>query len=86
MKQAFSEWDIDLASKLRYVDVDHVVERRCPLLGFPDVAGEHLAGHGLPVIQREVFEQFEFLRGELDLFARPGHVPRDPVYLEVRDP
>src|SRR3954454_3317291 len=54
------------------MDVDHVIQRRCPCRFLPHIARKHFAGYNSAMISRQVLKQIELAGGELDAMFFPN--------------
>src|SRR5262245_6883148 len=84
MQQRLGETFINLRAQPRDMHVDHVGLRVEMIV--PHIFQQHGAGHHLPGMLHQVFEQAELARLQHDLLALAGHLMREPVELEVADP
>ena len=74
---------VDLAAQARDGDVDDIVEGRGPCRRVPHIAHEHLPRHDAPPVAQEVFEDVEFLRGQVKGLRSPRHFARDQIHLQI---
>lgn len=64
MQEFIGKWLVDFFTEASDVDINDVVERRCPLSFLPNVSGQHFPRHDPPLVPEEVFDDLKFLGGE----------------------
>src|ERR1017187_6355176 len=74
---------VDLAAQVAYVDVDDVGEP--VVVHIPDVLHDHGAAEGAALIAHHVFEDAEFLGGEVDGFRSDVDDVCEPVVVHIPD-
>ena len=83
MEEFVGERLIDFFSEAGDMDIDDVVEGRRPLRLLPYVLGQHFARHDLPVVAKEIFDNFKFLDGEGNGPPGAGDGMLDHIHFQV---
>ncbi len=67
------------------MDVDDVVDGRAARRLFPDIAREHVTRHDLPLMVKQVIEQVELARGQIDRLIPSPYAAADWIEFEVAE-
>src|SRR2546428_7380498 len=72
VNEPYVSFRIDLLAQACHLDIDDVVEWRCPARLFPDVAREHLPRHEVAVMAQQILEELELPHGQVEQVLASG--------------
>src|SRR5579862_4834675 len=83
MQKRLRKAPVDLGAQPRDVDVDDVGLRIKMVI--PNILQQHGAGHDLPRVTHQIFEQAEFTRLQQQLLPAAADFVRKPIELKITD-
>jgi hypothetical protein len=79
------KWIVDFAADSCDMHVNHIIEGCIPDRCLPHIAGNHFTRNDGTAIHKEIFEQFEFPSGQVNLDVIPNYGVTSNIHFEIGD-